>query len=59
VVGALWAIVSGYAAPRRVNRLPVLIDHLAFLLIAPYTGPKAAGQAIDAARRSLARNESV
>jgi AcrR family transcriptional regulator len=59
VVGALWAIVSGYAAPRRVNRLPVLIDHLAFLLIAPYTGPKAAGQAIDAARRSLAREESV
>ena len=37
--------------------LPSLTDHLAFLVLAPYLGPKAAGQTIDATRGSLARDE--
>lgn len=57
VVGALWTIVSSYATPKRVKYLPSLVDHLAFLVLAPYVGPKAAGQAIDATRGSLARDE--
>jgi AcrR family transcriptional regulator len=59
VVGAMWAIVGNYAVRKRVKYLPSLIDHLAFLVIAPYVGPKAAGQTIDAARRSLARDERI
>jgi AcrR family transcriptional regulator len=57
VVGALWAIVGNYATPKRVKYLPSLVDHLAFLVIAPYVGPKTAGLTIDATRRSLARYE--
>jgi AcrR family transcriptional regulator len=57
VVGAMWAIVGNYAVRKRVRYLPSLTDHLAFLVLAPYVGPKAAGQTIDATRRSLARDE--
>ncbi|MGH2853993.1 MAG: TetR/AcrR family transcriptional regulator [Solirubrobacteraceae bacterium] len=57
VVGALWAIIGNYATPKRVKYLPSLVDHLAFLVIAPYVGPKTAGLTIDATRRSLARYE--
>ena len=57
VVGAMWAIIGNYAVRKRVRYLPSLTDHLAFLVLAPYIGPKAAGQTIDATRRSLARDE--
>ncbi len=57
VAGALWAIIGNYAVRKRVRYLPSLTDHLAFLVLAPYIGPKAAGQTIDATRRSLARDE--
>jgi AcrR family transcriptional regulator len=57
VVGALWSIISSYAVRKRVKYLPSLIDHIAFLTLAPYVGPKAAGYTIDATRRSLARDE--
>lgn len=59
VAGALWAIVGNYAMRKRLRYLPSLTDHLAFLVLAPYIGPKAAGQAIDATRRSLAGDELV
>ncbi len=59
VVGAMWAIVSSYAVRKRVKYLPSLTDHLAFLVLAPYVGPKMAGQAIEATRRSLARDERI
>ncbi len=59
VAGALWAIVGNYAMRKRVRYLPSLTDHLAFLVLAPYIGPKAAGQVIDATRRSLAGDELV
>ncbi len=57
VAGAMWAIIGNYAMRKRVRYLPSLTDHLAFLVLAPYVGPKAAGQTIDATRRSLARDE--
>jgi len=59
VVGAMWAIVGSYAVRKRVKYLPSLTDHLAFLVLAPYVGPKMAGQTIDTTRRSLARDERV
>jgi len=57
VVGGLWAIISSYATPKRVKYLPSLVDHLAFLVLAPYVGPKSAGLAIESTRRSLASDE--
>jgi AcrR family transcriptional regulator len=57
VAGAMWAIIGNYAVRKRVRYLPSLTDHLAFLVLAPYIGPKAAGQTIDATRTSLARDE--
>jgi len=59
VAGAMWAIIGNYAVRKRVRYLPSLTDHLAFVVLAPYVGPKAAGQTIDATRRSLARDERV
>jgi AcrR family transcriptional regulator len=59
VIGAMWAIISSYAVRKRVKYLPSLTDHLAFLVLAPYMGPKLAGQTIDATRRSLARDERI
>ncbi|MGD0453566.1 MAG: TetR/AcrR family transcriptional regulator [Solirubrobacteraceae bacterium] len=53
VTGALWSIISGYVAGGRTSRLPALVDHLTFTVLAPYIGPKAAVQSIDAARRPL------
>jgi hypothetical protein len=37
-----------------VKYLPSLIDHLAFIVLAPYVGPKLAAQTIDTTRRRLA-----
>ncbi len=53
VTGALWAIISGYVANGRLARLPSVVDHLAFTVLAPYVGPKAAVEAIQAARKPL------
>jgi AcrR family transcriptional regulator len=57
VVGAVWAVIGSYAVRKRVKYLPSLTDHIAFLVLAPYVGPKDAGITIDATRRSLARDE--
>ena len=53
VTGALWAIIASYVAGGRLARLPCLVDHLTFTVLAPYIGPKAAVEAIHAARRPL------
>ncbi len=53
VTGALWSIISGYVGGGRLQRLPCLVDHLTFTVLAPYIGPKAAVEAIQAARRPL------
>jgi AcrR family transcriptional regulator len=53
VTGALWAIISGYVANGRLSRLACLVDHLVFTVLAPYIGPQAAVEAIQAAHKPL------
>lgn len=53
ITGALWAMISGYVAHNRITRLPCMVDHLAFTVLAPYLGPKAAIEEIEAARKPL------
>ncbi len=53
IAGALWSIISANVANNRLARLPCLVDHLAFIVLAPYLGPKPAVEAIQAARRPL------
>jgi AcrR family transcriptional regulator len=53
ITGALWSIISGYVANDRLSRLPCLVDHLTFIVLAPYLGPKPAVEAIQAARKPL------
>jgi AcrR family transcriptional regulator len=53
VTGALWAVIASYVPNNRVARLPCLVDHLAFIVLAPYIGHKPAIEAIQAARRPL------
>jgi AcrR family transcriptional regulator len=54
IVGGVWAVIGSYAVRKRVKYLPSLIDHLAFIVLAPYVGPKLAAQTIDTARRRIA-----
>jgi AcrR family transcriptional regulator len=54
IVGGVWAVIGSYAVRKRVKYLPSLIDHLAFIVLAPYVGPKSAAQTIDTTRRRLA-----
>jgi AcrR family transcriptional regulator len=42
VTGAVWGVISTFAANNRLSRLPSLVDHLAFAVLAPYIGPRAA-----------------
>jgi AcrR family transcriptional regulator len=53
IAGAMWAIISGYVSNGRVKRLPCLVDHLTFTVLAPYVGPRAAIEAIQASRKPL------
>jgi AcrR family transcriptional regulator len=53
IAGALWSIISANVANNRLARLPCMADHLAFIVLAPYLGPKPAVEAIQAARRPL------
>lgn len=49
IMGAVWAILSSYAPHDRLRYLPCLVDHLSFLILAPYIGPRAAVEAIETA----------
>jgi AcrR family transcriptional regulator len=53
IAGALWVIISSYVSNGRLARLPCVVDHLTFTVLAPYLGPKPAVEAIQAARRPL------
>jgi AcrR family transcriptional regulator len=53
VTGAIWGIVSSYAANDRLRRLPKLVDQLTFIVLAPYIGAKAAIETIEGARTEL------
>ncbi|MGH2880376.1 MAG: TetR/AcrR family transcriptional regulator [Solirubrobacteraceae bacterium] len=59
IVGGLWAILASYAPLDRLKYLPCLIDEISLLVLAPYIGPQAAVEAIEAAgaghRRLAAR----
>jgi AcrR family transcriptional regulator len=53
VTGAVWGIISSYVSNDRLARLPCLVDQLVFTVLAPYLGPKAAIEAIQACRKPL------
>jgi AcrR family transcriptional regulator len=53
IVGGIWTVLGSYAARKRAKYMPSLTDHLAFILLAPYIGPKAAAHTIDSCRRRL------
>jgi AcrR family transcriptional regulator len=50
ITGAVWDIISAYSSAERMRYLPCLADHIAFVVLAPYIGPKAAVDAIEQAR---------
>ena len=50
ITGAVWDIISAYAANDRLRYLPCLSDHIAFVVLAPYIGPKVAVDTIEEAR---------
>lgn len=47
ILGAVWAILASYAPHDRLRYLPCLVDHLTYLILAPYIGPRAAVEAIE------------
>jgi AcrR family transcriptional regulator len=49
IMGAIWAILSSYAPHDRLRYLPCLVDHLTFLILAPFIGPRNAVESIEAA----------
>ncbi|HTR89090.1 MAG TPA: TetR/AcrR family transcriptional regulator [Solirubrobacteraceae bacterium] len=51
LTGAIWDIVSAYSANDRVRYLPCLTDHIAYVILAPYVGPKSAADTIEGCRR--------
>jgi AcrR family transcriptional regulator len=59
VTGAMWAVMSSYAVRNRLRYLPCLVDHLSFIVLAPYLGPKPAIEAIDSARQLSAKSARV
>lgn len=48
--GALWTILASCATGERLARLARLVHQLAFVVVAPYLGPRAAVQALASAR---------
>jgi AcrR family transcriptional regulator len=50
VTGAIWGVISSLVSNNRLSRMPSLVDHLAFIVLAPYVGPCAAIEAITAAQ---------
>jgi AcrR family transcriptional regulator len=51
VTGAVWGVISTFVSNNRLSRLPSLVDHLTFTVLAPYIGPRAAVEALAAGRR--------
>jgi AcrR family transcriptional regulator len=52
VTGALWGMIASYVTHDRLARLPVLVDHLAFTVLAPYVGTRQAIETVTEARGS-------
>ncbi len=55
VTGAVWGIISTYVGNNRLPRLPSLVDHLSYTVLAPYVGAKAAIDAIQAGSGRVVR----
>jgi AcrR family transcriptional regulator len=55
LTGAVWDIISAYAANDRLRFLPCLADHIAYVVLAPYIGPKAAVDTIEQCRHGHTR----
>jgi len=49
LTGALWSVVGSSASSGRLRYLPSTLDHLTFTVLAPYTGPRPAIEAIEEA----------
>jgi AcrR family transcriptional regulator len=52
VTGAMWGVISSLVANNRLSRLPALVDHLSFTVLAPYVGARAAVEAVAAVRHA-------
>jgi AcrR family transcriptional regulator len=59
ITGAVWDIISAYSSAERMRYLPCLSDHIAFVVLAPYIGPKVAIDTIEQARLGAARRRSL
>jgi AcrR family transcriptional regulator len=51
VTGAVWGVISAFVAAGRLGRLPSLVEHLSYTVLAPYVGGRRAVQALGATRR--------
>lgn len=49
LTGALWSVIGSSVASGRLRYLPATLEHLTFTVLAPYTGPRAAIEAIEEA----------
>jgi AcrR family transcriptional regulator len=47
ITGAVWDIISAYSSAERMRYLPCLADHISFVVLAPYVGPKVAIDTIE------------
>jgi AcrR family transcriptional regulator len=54
VTGAVWGVISTLVTNDRLSRLPSLVDHLSFTVLAPYVGPRAAIEALASVQRGQA-----
>jgi len=50
ITGATWGIIASHVGYGGLARLPGLVDHLSFVVLAPYVGGKAAVREIEAVR---------
>lgn len=59
ITGAVWDIISAYSTAERMRYLPCLSDHISFVVLAPYVGPKVAIDTIEQARLGAGRRRSL
>ncbi len=59
ITGAVWDIISAYSSAERMRYLPCLSDHISFVVLAPYIGPKVAIDTIEQARLGVGKRRSL
>ncbi|HEY2283927.1 MAG TPA: TetR family transcriptional regulator [Solirubrobacteraceae bacterium] len=59
ITGAVWDIISAYSTAERMRYLPCLSDHISFVVLAPYIGPKVAIDTIEQARLGAGKRRSL